>query len=199
MIEQHDENGIGLFTRLLWSTMYDKGGALFCQYTSPQVKDAVGTSYVVFTHTNRNLPDMSSYYYDGDLSRYQCKEGESLYAFQVSSNFRHGDGMPGWGLIGIIGGACVTNHNTDAFGIKMTHVGGKVIDLTNFVTHRATGWAPGGDPWQGGGWGCTDIWVRTGKETKHCDLRGTAYGVPISFDLANMPDDPCELTFEYSS
>lgn len=198
IVEQNDENGIGLFCRMLWSTMYDDKGALFCKYTSEPTENASGISYMVFSHINRALSSMPEYYYNGDLSKYQCSEDESLYSFEISSNFKHGDGMPGWALVNVISGACVTNSTTDAFAFKMKHLGGFPINVQKFETYRATYWAPGADPWQGGGYGCTDIWIRQDGQSKHIDLRGRAYETAYRFNLAEMPNEVTDLQFSYS-
>ena len=135
IIEQHDE--IGIHTRMLWSTLYDKDGALFCKYSSPVPSDIRQPTYMVFSHTNRALPLLGEYFRDG-LESYQCTGDESLYEFDLSNNFRTGDGLPAWTFMGVLSGACITSAGTAPFGFKMRHIGGFKIDLSylqTFVQH----------------------------------------------------------------
>lgn len=195
IVEQHDE--IAIHTRILWSTLYDKDGALFCKYTSPVPSDIRQPTYMVFSHTNLAKTSIDQYFKDG-LESYRCTGDESLYQFDLSNNYRTGDGLPGWAFMGVLSGACVTSAGLNPFGIKMKHMGGFKIDLSYFQTYRATHWSPGEDPNNGGGWGCTDIWFRTNVGTKHVDLRGQPYGTLLNYDVTNLPNEDCALSFEYN-
>ena len=154
---------------------------------------------MVFSPTPREgIIDLAGLFYD-DIESYQCLPGESKYHFKCSNNWFLGDGAPGMGFIGVWSGACCTNGSTESFGIRMQHTGGDVINLSAFTTYRATSWAPGDDPYGGGGYGCTDIWIKPKGLTQyhHIDLSTWAYGTPYTVNPDELPLGNPNLNFTY--